>query len=408
MRGSGSVTHIDGPAPPDDTLADLLTLDPDTGTVLYDRSAFRWLTAGQHVVYTIAFQAQSNDDAPQTKTLTVTINGLNDAPVLATPNHQTFAAMAEDDAPGAARTVASFRGSITDGDPGALTGIAITATAGLGDWQYSIDDGGDLAAFTASSAQALLLRDTDLLRFAPDGKNGGQASFTYHAWDQTSGDAGSFADTSVTGGRQRVQHRERRGHAAGCVDQRRAGDDAGPHGARSDHRGRRRPMPASRSGPSCATRSATWTTAPCRASRCPAPPMATATGSIRVDGGATWLAVGTRSESAALLLRHDDCMRFVPDGNNGTVRDLDLSCVGSDHRRGRRLVDLSGGNATGGTTAYSTATDTVSIAVSDVNDAPTLSGPVTLAAVAEDSGTRLITQARAARRTRPMWIPATR
>src|SRR5258708_40035964 len=37
-------------------------------------------------------------------------------------------------------------------------------------------------------------------RFAPDHNNGGPASFTYRAWDQTAATHGDTADATVTGG----------------------------------------------------------------------------------------------------------------------------------------------------------------------------------------------------------------
>ena len=117
-----------------------------------------------------------------------------------------------------------------------------------------------------------------------------------------------------------------------------------------------------------------------------------------LDSGTTWLPVGSVSEGAALLLRARRLMRFVPDGKNGTQRDAHLSCLGPDHgcgRRQRRSDRVA--DATGGTTAYSTLTDTVSIAVSDVNDAPVVTGAVTLAPIAEDYGTRADHARRAAR-----------
>ena len=76
--------------------------------------------------------AQSGDDAPQERPHRHDQRperraGAGDA------EPRDLRATTEDDAPGAARTVGSFRGPVTDGDPGALTGIAITATAGNGD-----------------------------------------------------------------------------------------------------------------------------------------------------------------------------------------------------------------------------------------------------------------------------------
>ena len=59
----------------------------------------------------------------------------------------------------------------------------------------SADAGG-----TISATHALLLADSDRLRFVPDGHNATTASLTYRAWDRTTGSAGSYADTSTTGG----------------------------------------------------------------------------------------------------------------------------------------------------------------------------------------------------------------
>src|SRR5205807_641034 len=85
------------------------------------------------------------------------------------------------------------------------------------------------------------------------------------------------------------------------------------------------------------------------------------------DGGTTWTAVGAVSNSSALLLRSTDKVRFLPDGNNG----------GSDTITYRAWDQTSGSAGTkvgtttnGGTSAFSTATDTATITVTSVNDAP--------------------------------------
>jgi VCBS repeat-containing protein len=391
VAGSGSVSNIDGPVPPDESLADLLTLDADTGQVIYDRSAFRWLADGESVVYTITFLAKSGDDPAQEETITITINGLNDAPVLATPNHATFAATTEDSPPGAARTVGSFRGSVTDGDPSPLTGIAITATVGQGDWQYSTDGGATWTAFVASDASSLLLRDTDLLRFAPDGKNGGEASFTYRAWDQTSGQAGDFADTSTNGSATAFSRQ------TDVVTLAVTSINDAPV-MTPDHMTL---LPITEDETANGGQPV-WTF------------LCNAIGDVddgavqgialtgltsgnghweySLDGGTTWTSVGTVSESAALLLRHDDWMRFVPDGKNGTSATLTYHAWDQTTGAAGDSVDLTVEGATGGTTAYSTLTDTVSIAVFDVNDAPVVTGAVTLAPFNEDTA-RVITLA---------------
>ena len=51
-----------------------------------------------------------------------------------------------------------------------------------------------------SGGSALLLAATDMVRFVPDGEDGGTDTFTYVAWDQTTGIHGTMADVSASGG----------------------------------------------------------------------------------------------------------------------------------------------------------------------------------------------------------------
>ena len=112
------------------------------------------------------------------------------------------------------------------------------------------------------------------------------------------------------------------------------------------------------------------------------------------NGSSGWTDFGTVGPNAALLLSEATWVRYVPDGSNG-------ESVIFDFRAWDQTTDLPSINGTprfgdatpgGGTTAYSNGGASVSLTVSSVNDAPT-TGPVTLAAIGEDSGGRLITQA---------------
>src|SRR4029077_17378499 len=138
---------------------------PVTGAVTYDRSAFNWLPAGQNVVYTISFQAQSGNDAPQAKSLTVTIGGENDAPVLTSGTHPALTTINEHDVDNPGQTVASFRGPVSDADSGATKGIAVIGLgSGNGHWEFSTDGGTCWTGFgSVSESTARLLRDTDLV-----------------------------------------------------------------------------------------------------------------------------------------------------------------------------------------------------------------------------------------------------
>ena len=95
--------------------------------------------------------------------------------------------------------------SWADVDTGAISGLAITATTGNGTWQYSTD-GTTWNSFGAvSSTNALLITSSTQVRYIPDSSNGETATFSYKAWDQTSGTASTnstanYATTASSGG----------------------------------------------------------------------------------------------------------------------------------------------------------------------------------------------------------------
>ncbi len=93
----------------------------------------------------------------------------------------------------------------TDGDPGALKGMAITAVGeSNGKWYFTTDGGvtwNSLTGVTASAARLLSGENSNhRIRFVPVSNYAGTASLTFRAWDQTSGTAGSTANVSINGG----------------------------------------------------------------------------------------------------------------------------------------------------------------------------------------------------------------
>ena len=104
-------------------------------------------------------------------------------------------------------------GSITDAD-GAVEAIAVTAVDNTnGVWQYSIDDGTNWIPFTGTTGAVvnfpttarlldgtLMGASTQKIRFAPDLSFTGTATFTFRAWDTTTGIAGGTADATINGG----------------------------------------------------------------------------------------------------------------------------------------------------------------------------------------------------------------
>ncbi len=134
----------------------------------------------------------------QTRNFSVT--AVNDAPVLA-PVNPFLAAINQADTNPPGQTIASFLGSsVTDVDAAAVRGIAITLTTGTsGTWQYNTGSGWTNVG-TVANTNALLLRDSDSIRFLPSGTNLTNPTLTYRAWDQTTGTVGTKVNASTTGG----------------------------------------------------------------------------------------------------------------------------------------------------------------------------------------------------------------
>ena len=158
---------------------------------------------------TYADSAATTAFSTATDTAAITINAINDAPVLADDN-PTLTAIDEDDFTSAGDSVAAIvvDGSITDADGSPVESIAITAVDDTnGTWQYSTDNGGtwaDVDDTLLAVDHALLLDgtltgvNTQKLRFVPTADYNGTATFTFKAWDQSTGSAGTYADSAAT------------------------------------------------------------------------------------------------------------------------------------------------------------------------------------------------------------------
>lgn len=143
-----------------------------------------------------------------TDTASITVNAVNDAPVLidsafALPAIQQDIASAAN----AGITVANLilsggANQITDVDAGALEGIAVTnATSTNGTWQYSLDGTNWLAIGPLLVGEARLLNPAAFVRFQPNaGFFGAGETITFHAWDQTSGTNAAIVTVGTPGG----------------------------------------------------------------------------------------------------------------------------------------------------------------------------------------------------------------
>lgn len=102
--------------------------------------------------------------------------------------------------------VSTLVSTATDANGDSL-GIAITdlpTPVGSGSWSYSLDGGSSwiiIDETQISETNALLLPGDARLRFESTGSASGYTmTMTYRAWDQSTGSAGSFADTTSNGG----------------------------------------------------------------------------------------------------------------------------------------------------------------------------------------------------------------
>jgi VCBS repeat-containing protein len=173
-----------------------------------DNSALQYLGEGQTVIQT--YDVAIGDGAVQT--VQITITGDNDAPILNAAVNPVLGTVNEDaGAPvGVVGTLVSnivgLGANVSDVDNGAVTGIAITATAtALGKLWYSTDGGStwQLAPAVSDSNALLLAADASTrIYFEPANDFNGTVAnaITFRAWDQTSGTNGSTANTSVNGG----------------------------------------------------------------------------------------------------------------------------------------------------------------------------------------------------------------
>ncbi len=155
---------------------------------------------------TDSFSYTISDDNGGTSTATVnlTVNAVNDAPVLDNSGSPILNAIAEDSISNNGTLVASMIGNaISDVDAGSVRGIAVTGlNASNGNWQYSINNGTSWSNFgTASDSSArLLAADSNTrIRFVPNSNYNGSSNISFRAWDQTTGSNGDTANITTVG-----------------------------------------------------------------------------------------------------------------------------------------------------------------------------------------------------------------
>lgn len=152
--------------------------------------------AGETLDLTKTGTGGSSTVSAATARLSIVVKPVNDAPRLPT-TPVTLPAVSRTDTNPAGSLVADLLVGVLDPDAGPRYGVAITAVSGTGGrWQYSLNGGMTWLNLTATPAAARLLRDTDRVRFLPNGTTTGDATLTFRAWDRTSGVPGGVADLS--------------------------------------------------------------------------------------------------------------------------------------------------------------------------------------------------------------------
>lgn len=131
---------------------------------------------------------------------TITGSTTNSAPTL-TSLSRTFTPMLEDSITAGDMVSLLLESAFSDADSSLMKGIAVTSLTGAdgGAWQYSLNGTTWIAIGQVSSERALLLRDSDKIRFLPNANYNGTATLSYHAWDRTRGTAGQYANLALTG-----------------------------------------------------------------------------------------------------------------------------------------------------------------------------------------------------------------
>jgi len=317
-----------------------------------------------------------------TDTASVAVADVNDAPGLA-PSGPSLPALTEDQTGTLGALVSDLLGaSVTDVDAGAVEGIAVTALdPGNGAWEFSTNDGTTWTPVGAvSETNALLLRDTDRIRFVPDAQNADAASFTFRAWDRTAGTPGTLADTSTSGGTTPFSTAtDTASVAVADVNDAPGLAPSGPSlpALTEDQTGTLGALVSDLLGASVTDVDAGAVEGIAVTALDPG----NGAWEFSTNDGTTWTPVGAVSETNALLLRDTDRIRFVPDAQNADAASFTFRAWDRTAGTPGTQADTS---TSGGTTPFSTATDTASVAVTDVNDAPGL-GNALLPSVSENA-----------------------
>ncbi|MFO0455852.1 MAG: hypothetical protein ACK5Z0_07560, partial [Planctomycetota bacterium] len=317
-----------------------------------------------------------------TGSVTVHISSVNDAPTITSGYTHALTGTNEDTTSSGTLASAILSGaSWADVDSGAVSGLAITAVTGSGTWQYSTD-GTTWANFGAvSSTNALLITSSSQVRYIP-AQNGETATFTYKAWDQTSGTAStnatpSYATTASSGGTTAFSTNNATAQITVT-----SVNDAPTITSSYTHTltGTNEDTTSSGTLASAILTGANWADVDTGAVSGLAITGVTGNGTWQYStDGTTWANFGAVSSTNALLITSSSQVRYIPNGQNGETATFTYKAW--DQTSGTASTNPTPRYATtassGGTTAFSTNNATAQITVTSVNDAPTITSGYT-------------------------------
>ncbi|MEN2388563.1 Ig-like domain-containing protein, partial [Comamonas sp. A7-5] len=337
-----------------------------------DDPTFGGTDNSRQINFTVTDSAGADSNLVTTQ---VSINAVNDAPTLSGGPY-VWAATSED-VSSQATTVGNLLAGLSYADAdGPGGGIALTASAGNGIWQYSTDGTTWTNVGAVSSTSALLLSTSTQLRYVPDGRNGETATLSFRAWDQSIGTASSngtrtMADTSVNGGSTAFST----GIAQASLSVSSVNDAPvltpvaptlpGLTDTSTDNVG---VQVSSLYG----SNNTDVDSGAFKGIAVTSLNSGNGTWQYSLDGGASWQDAGAVSATSALLLRSSDRVRFVPDGINGTTASFTFLAWDQSGATAGMQGSKANASSTGGSTAFSIGSDTASVTVTAVNDAPTM------------------------------------
>jgi cyclophilin family peptidyl-prolyl cis-trans isomerase len=254
-------------------------------------------------------------------------------------------------------------------------GIALTAVTGSGAWEYSLDSGETFQPVgTVSATSALLLSDLAQLRFTPTGTTGTNATITYRGWDMTSGAEGEKVNSTAGGSTSAFSTAT--DTATLTVTSSNVAPvltAAGPSlGSTDENTAKTVDLTGSFINNGAGTTTITDTDTSAVVGGIALVGVAgTGTWAYSTDGS-TFTSMGAVSAGSALLLPSTAKIRYTPDNANGETATITYRAWDTISGASGGRADLSASGAVGGSSAFSSATDTASLSVSSLNDAPVL------------------------------------